>query len=99
MLDGLGQVCILIGMKLTPETNSNTKKRDVAFYTLDGMRSEESRGDSFLRSLGVDLTCAETDVLDDEFYTTFQLDVSETKAKDLKHMRAQLKAFIHQQTK
>ena len=92
-LDNVAEVCILLGMKLTPETNSNTKKRDIAFYTLGGTRAEESLGDAFLRSIGVDLSCAETDALGDEFYTTFMLDVSETKAKDLKHMRSQLRAF------
>ena len=81
-------------MRLTPTTNAYTKKRDVAFGTLEGSRSDESMGDAFLRSIGIDLSCAETDTLDDEFYTTFTWDVSETKARDIKHMKEQLKAFM-----
>lgn len=83
-------------MKITPEANANTKKRQVAWFTIEGERKHVQHADLFLQSIGVDLGEVTTDEIDDEFYTSFPMWVSETKVKDLKHMRKQLKAFMSQ---
>lgn len=85
-------------MKVTPISNNTRKHRDTAFYSLEGLKSNEAQMDAFLVSIGVDLggTVAESSYSDDALSIIFTVDIdsASTKAKTTKWIRSELKKFL-----
>ena len=83
-------------MKITTTSNVSRKHRATAFFCIEGLATEEQKMTDFLKSIGVDLSCAvcEDDGFDGvEITFMWEVDASSTKAKDAAWLRRKLKAF------